>query len=476
MFVLVPRWAQHYGEFWKTIRIRNSWFIRLRNIAVVILLCFLLLGELILNFNLSKTQIVAIGFISITIFVYNLILKSIKDKIKDIPGKFNCLHFSLLQIVLDLIALMLLVYFTGMIDSPMYMLFIFHMIIGSLILPGYIVYICACTVTLIFAILTFLQRIYILNSYPITGLVGKGHVHEIIYDILFITVFGFMLVVSVYLANKIARQLYRREQQLRHTLEKLEDSEESKQKYTIGVVHEIKSPIAALQSIIQLLLERLVGPIDAEVEKKLQRAKIRTEEALTLINNILRFSKLKLLDIVSSEEIMIDDLIRSIIENHFEDTKQKKIEFQIIDQRCTKKAVMGDKILLELAFSNLISNSIKYSPDNNKIEILFSEADPQNVSIEISDSGIGIPQQDITKVFIQFYRASNIDKLNMEGSGMGLAIVKEIIDRHKGTIKVVSPSKLGNPVYPGTAVTVILPYLVKEAIEPKEVNRDYFMN
>ncbi|MCL6098624.1 MAG: hypothetical protein M1391_08620, partial [Bacteroidetes bacterium] len=251
MFVLVPQWAQHYGEFWKAIRLRNRWFIRLRYIAVVILIGFLLFGELILNLSLSKTQIVAIAFISITIFLYNVILQSVKDKIGDVPGKFNCLHFSLLQIILDMISLMLLVYFTGMIDSPLYMLFIFHMIIGSLILPGYVVYVCAAAITFVFAVLDYLQRVDVLNSYPIFGLVSKGHVHEVTYDVLFIMVFGFMLFVSVYLTNKIARQLYRREQQLRRTLEKLEDAEESKQKYTIGVVHEIKSPIAALQSIIQ---------------------------------------------------------------------------------------------------------------------------------------------------------------------------------------------------------------------------------
>lgn len=471
MFVLVPQWAQHYGEFWKAIRLRNRWFIRLRYIAVVILVGFLLFGQLILNFNLSKTQIAAIAILSIAIFIYNLILQSVKDKIGDIPAKFNCLHFSLLQIVLDLIALMLLVFFTGLIESPLYMLFIFHMIIGSLILPGYVVYICASAVTFIFAALDYLQRIDLLNAYPIPGLVGKGHVHEITYDVLFITVFGFMLVVSVYLANKITKQLYRREQQLHRTLEKLEEAEESKQKYTIGVVHEIKSPIAASQSIIQVLLERIVGPIDSEVEKKLLRAKQRGEEALTLINNILRFSKLKLLDITSSEEIMIDDLIHNIIENHFEEAKQRKIIFRFIDQRESKKIMWGDKILLELAFSNLISNSMKYSTDNSEIEILLSN-DEENILVEVSDAGIGIPQQDITRVFNQFYRASNIDKSKMEGSGMGLAIVKEIIDRHKGSIETASPSKLGNTKYPGTTVTIKLPYKINTLIEPEEIDHE----
>lgn len=472
--MLVPQWAQHYGEFWKAIRIRNRWFIRLRHIAVAILIGFLLFGEFILNFDLSETQVVAILVLSIIIMVYNFILNSVRDKIGDAPGKFNCLHFSLIQIVLDIIALMLLVYFTGMIDSPLYMLFIFHMIIGSLILPGYVVYICAGAITFIFAVLDYLQRVNVLDAYPIQGLVGASHVHAVSYDILFVTVFGFMLIVSVYLTNKIARQLYRREQQLRRTLEKLEEAEESKQKYTIGVVHEIKSPIAALQSIIQLLLERLVGPIDVEVEKKLERAKLRTEEALALINNILRFSKLKLLDITSSEEIAVDDIIRKLLENHLEESKQRNIEFKFADERPNKRSVMGDKILLELAFSNLISNSIKYSPDHSKVNISLQDKDAANIIIEIADAGIGIPQQDITKIFNQFYRASNIDKNKLEGSGMGLAIVKEIVDRHKGSIEAASPSKIGNAKYPGTLVTIRLPYKIEVDIEAEETNpEDY---
>lgn len=472
MFALVPQWALHYSEFWNAIRIRNQWLIRLRYIAVVILLGFLLVGELILNFDLSKTQITAIIIISITILIYNLVLQSVKDKVGDQPGKFNCLQFSLVQIVLDLISLLLLVYFTGMTESPLYMLFIFHMIIGSLILPGYVVYISAGAITFLFAMIYYMQRVGFLTFYSISGLVSKGQVHQISYDVLFITVFGFMLFVSVYLANKIARQLYRREQQLRRTLEKLEDAEESKQKYTIGVVHEIKTPIAAFQSIIQILLERLVGPIDAEVEKKLMRAKQRGEEALTLINNILRFSKLKLLDITSAEEIKIDDLIRNIIENHFDESKNKNINFQLTEERESKKVVMGDKILLELALSNLINNAIKYSPDNSTIAISLSNDDEENILMEITDAGIGIPQHDITKVFNQFYRATNIDKSKMEGSGMGLAIVKEIVDRHKGTIDVKSPSKLGSAKFPGTTVIMKLPYQVSEEKESEEISRE----
>ncbi|MCL6098623.1 MAG: cell wall metabolism sensor histidine kinase WalK, partial [Bacteroidetes bacterium] len=70
------------------------------------------------------------------------------------------------------------------------------------------------------------------------------------------------------------------------------------------------------------------------------------------------------------------------------------------------------------------------------------------------------------------YRASNIDKTKMEGSGMGLAIVKEIIDRHKGTIEATSPSKIGNVEYPGTTVTIRLPYKIAAEIEPEEISRE----
>ena len=116
---------------------------------------------------------------------------------------------------------------------------------------------------------------------------------------------------------------------------------------------------------------------------------------------------------------------------------------------------------MELALSNLISNAAKYAINNGNISIILSDND-DSIQLEISDNGIGIPETELSNIFNQFYRASNVDRTKIEGSGMGLSIVKEIIERHGGKIKVQSPSKIGNKNAPGTTFIITLPLIQRD--------------
>ncbi len=461
MLTLVPEWASHYGEFWRAIRTRNLWFIRLRYAAVIILLGFLLSGRYIFHFDLSITQIKAIIFISAAILAYNFIIYRLRKSAGCDPKKFNCLHISLIQMVCDLIALMILVYFTGTINSPLYMLFIFHMIIGSLILPGEVVYFIAGLIVAAFSVLILLVRSGVLNNHLIAGIFIGESIHTISHDVIFILVFAFMLFCSVYIANKIAHQLYKMEFHLRESLEKLNESEIAKQKYTIGIVHEIKTPINAVMSILELIHHKYIGPISTEVDDKIIRAEKRTADALELINNVLRISKLKLLDIKTTEDVDLRLLVSMIIDGLVESFQEKNIKFNFTDKRCENRILKSDRILLELALANILTNAIKYVNHDGRIDFILRE-DDKNVFVEISDNGIGIPREEIDKVFEQFYRASNINKAIHEGSGLGLSLVKEIIEKLDGKIQIESPSRITEVNKPGTTILITLPYVLKQ--------------
>lgn len=460
MISLIPEWAHHYGEFWRAIRTRNLWFIRLRYFAVVMLIAFVVLGELFANFQLTKLQIIATLTISILILIYNVTIHYTRRFVGCEVDKFNCLHLSIIQMGLDLVALMFVVYYTGLIESPLHLFFIFHMIIGSLILPGKIVYLAAGLVSASFGLLAMFQRYDIVGMHFIHGLYTNVRPQTLIYDILFIIIFSFMLFVSVYIANKISKQLYKREQQLRTTLEKLNQAEIAKQKYLIGVVHEIKTPVAATYSILDLIIKKYVGPVDSEVERKLFRAKQRTEETISLLNDLLRISKLKILDVRSTEEIDLKYLLESLIDKQLEIIKSKSITLNLIDKREVNKKIKSDSVLLELALSNLLSNAVKYVNQNGIIMIVVYENE-NRLMIEFSDNGIGIPKDSQSRIFNQFYRAANVDKTKHEGTGMGLAIVKEIVEMFGGTISVASPSRIGTENNPGTTFEINLPYHFK---------------
>lgn len=456
MIRLIPSWAVNYEAFWEAIRKRNMWFIKLRYGAVLMLSVFILSSELLLGFKYTSTQTTALFIITFSILFYNIVIHIAKKYVKSIAGRFNPLHISTIQMLFDITALFLLVYFTGGIETPLYMLFVFHMIIGSLILPGKVMYSVAAFVILCFGGLIFLEYHQIIPHHAIKGFLYSSIYDDFSYMVSILTVFSFVIIVSVYLANGIANQLYKMEQDLIESLDKLSTAEIEKQKYIVGVVHEIKTPLSAVHSYLNLILQKFLGPLDKKVEEKLVRASLRSEEAINLINNVIKISRFKLFEQFSKEQIKIEEVIQELSEKHLAAAEAKKIKLTFNDKRTTNSAIIGDRFLFTLAISNLIGNAIKYVDKNGLIEVNV-ENENSNIKISVCDNGIGIPENEKEKIFKEFFRSSNVSLEEHEGTGIGLSIVKEIIEKHGGSISVESPSRLQEIGKPGTCFSVVMP-------------------
>ncbi|MGD1007756.1 MAG: HAMP domain-containing sensor histidine kinase [Ignavibacteriaceae bacterium] len=457
MIPLIPFWVNRYVEYWDTIHKRNLWLIMLRYGAVIMLAGFLISSRFILGFTFSNKQDYALITLTVSILIYNLFLHWMHKFVRKEQGKFNPLHFSLLQMILDLTALSLIVYYTGSIETPLFMLFVFHMIIGSLILPGLIIYTIATIVIVLFNILIFSEYLKIIPHQPVHGLLAVPLYNNINFIIAYDVIFSFVIIISVFLANKIASQLYLIEQELVELLDKLKAAEEEKQKYIIGIVHEIKTPLAAVHSYLDIVINKILGPVDSQIEERLIRARFRSSEAIQMINDVLKISKLRLLDEITKEEIELSDIIVPIIKKQSVNLRAKHIMLNFFDGRTIKKMIKGDKFLLEIAFSNLISNAVKYVGNNGLIELDMIDTGTY-VEIEVSDNGIGIPKNDLDKIFNDFFRASNIKDKSYEGTGLGLSVVKQIVERHNGSISAESPSKLRMENKPGASFKIKLYY------------------
>jgi len=457
MIKLVPEWAHEYEAYWDSIRSRNLWLIQMRY-GAVLMLASLFLASDVFNIALSDSQIIALISITILILLYNIALHRLRNFISSTPGKFNPLHFSLLQIILDLITLMLLVYHTGSIETPLYMLFIFHMIIGSLILPGYVILTIAFAVTFSFTTLVGLEYFNIITHHHLFGIHSVELTQNFNFILSSIGIFNFTMFTAVLITSRIAKRLYRREQELIETLLQLDEAEKAKQKYTMGVVHEIKSPIAAAQSIIEIIKNGYLGPVTEKISVKLDRAMHRTDEAIHLINSILRISRLKLFGEVSIEKINLKLLIDNLFDQQREVLRKKNIQLKFVHNKFNDQTINGDKILFELIISNIFGNAIKYTKADGEILVILENCEDKLV-LDISDTGIGIPEEDIKMIFTKFFRASNLPGTHIEGTGLGLSLVKEIVERLNGSINIQSPSKIGNEANPGTNVIVSLPIL-----------------
>ena len=143
----------------------------------------------------------------------------------------------------------------------------------------------------------------------------------------------------------------------------------------------------------------------------------------------------------------------------YADSHLIKLHFK--DERKKAEKIRGDKFLLDIVISNLVGNSIKYGVDSGNVEVTLKN-EGESLIIEVCDDGVGIPEREIPEIFNDFYRAENVKKISTEGSGLGLSVVKKIVDRHEGSIKVKSPSRLAKQNQPGSCFIVKLPFQRKE--------------
>ncbi len=457
MFDLIPAWAKHYEEFWLTIRKRNLWFIKLRYTAVVMLLFFIIFPKYFLEITFSDKQQTALLIITFSILLYNIAFHFIRQFLKHDANKFNPLHLSILQMIFDLIALILLIYFTGSVESPLLLFFVIHMIVGSLILPGFVIYTFAVVIVLAFWGITVGEYYGLLPHHHVNGFLPFSLHQQFNYVLAINVSFAFLVDMVVLIANRMANQLYIREQQLLESIDKINAAEKEKQKYISGIVHEIKTPLAAVHSYLDLILQKFLGPLDEVVEEKLIRARRRSDEAIELINNVLKISKLKLEDSFIKEQVDIASILARAIKVAKVNAEAKGVKLSLINNWKEKHPIEGDPFLIQIALSNIISNAIKYNNMEGLVEINIDK-DKNNLVIKVCDNGVGIPKEEIDKIFTDFFRASNIRKIGVEGSGLGLSVVKQIVERHGGTINVESPSHLSTNKYPGTCVKITLPF------------------
>jgi signal transduction histidine kinase len=455
----VPSHTIDFEQLWTLIATRNRWFINVRYFVVVMFAAFVLVMQYLFKINFTSEQFWAFTIIAVSIFLVNILYNYIDRSglVKNDSEGFNQLHFAFNQIIIDLLAIALITYYTGGIESPFYLFFVFHMIIGSMILPNYVVYSLSGIIISYMGFLSYFEFKGSLMHYTFGNLLAVPLYTNPRYIIIFVTAFTLMMLVSVFLANNISRAHFLRSQQLKLTLNRLKNAEKTKMKYTMGIVHEIKSPIVGAQSNLDLVLKGYTGEVNPVSIEKINRARIRTDEAIAIINDILKISKLKLLESLHKEEVNIVKFIENNFAKKDSQILSMQVSTKITDKRKDKLPVMIDTALFELVFSNLIGNAVKYNMPGGNIEVILGINENGEVEIVVADDGMGIPDEDKSKMFHEFYRSSNAKHKGIEGTGLGLSVVKEIVEQHDGTISFNSPSRITKEGRRGTEFILTLP-------------------
>jgi len=198
--------------------------------------------------------------------------------------------------------------------------------------------------------------------------------------------------------------------------------------------HELKTPITILKGYIETIQNSLN---DRKMTKKfLDKALINVDRQNELINDILKLNRLETVVEFQTEKMYLSEIISSCVEILHPKAINKKIEINI-KNKGIEESFLGNRFLAEEVFFNLIVNAINYNRLNGKISILIDNSE-EVMSIEISDTGIGIPEESIDRIFERFYRVDKGRTRSTGGTGLGLAIVKHATELLGWKIKVKS--------------------------------------
>ena len=223
-----------------------------------------------------------------------------------------------------------------------------------------------------------------------------------------------------------------------------------KRDFIAMVAHELRSPVAAIGQNINLILDGLAGETTEKQRHLLTRAKKRSKGLLDLIANLLEISKIEAgVAMQRKETLQLEEVVSKVAELMEGEARAKGISLTSTLQ-LPLPPIAGDRDNLEGVFTNLVSNAIKYTPAGGKVVIeVCSEGD--YVKTAVKDTGIGISMDDLPRIFDKFSRVKSEKTRGIVGAGLGLSIVKGIVEAHLGSISVESEEGKG------TIVTVLLP-------------------
>ena len=235
-------------------------------------------------------------------------------------------------------------------------------------------------------------------------------------------------------------EIYELVQAFNKMVSRLRDGVEMIERFNSDVSHELKTPLTVLKGELEIALRK-----DRDIEYYKNTIQISLKEVnhlIEMVEEMLLFSKIEN-EIDKKENLKLDEILLSVISILTQKAKEKNISLKI--DKIEMIEFNSNQILIKTIFMNIIDNAIKYNFENKNVYIsLYKEKD--NIIFEVRDEGIGINQNDINKLTERFYRTEKSRNRNVKGFGLGLSIVKRVLEILKGDIKITSQENEGTNI------------------------------
>ena len=229
-------------------------------------------------------------------------------------------------------------------------------------------------------------------------------------------------------------------------MELLRKNEQFRKEFLQNLSHEFRTPIFAIQGYVETLINGAIN--DPNVNRRyLENASRNVERLTNLLNDLQQISRLESGELsLNKSSFIIQDLVKEVFESLSNKAEKSHILCQIKKGCESPLSVYADKEKIRQVLTNLTENSIKYGKANGQITASMYRTDGQHILIEITDTGIGIPEKELSRIFERFYRTESGRSKDITGSGLGLAICKHIIEAHGETIHVRSTEQVGTTI------------------------------
>ncbi|MDP8212821.1 MAG: ATP-binding protein [Candidatus Zapsychrus exili] len=228
-----------------------------------------------------------------------------------------------------------------------------------------------------------------------------------------------------------------RTKQLASILEEVKYISKAKSEFISAVSHELRTPLTSIKGYASILIAGKLGEVPEQVKQRLEKINIHSDNLVQLINNLLDISRIESGRVeMSIEKCSLPDIIENVRDLLNPQMREKDINWKAeINENIPE--MLLDKHQVERIFINLIGNATKFTPQNGIIGVK-ADYDNDTATVEVSDTGIGISKDDISRLFDEFYRVENTINQNVKGTGLGLPLAKKIIEAHDGKIWITS--------------------------------------
>jgi len=469
------------SEFMKRL-IQIRWIIAFSMLVIMLFAIYFLPNNTYLNYLLIP--IISLIGLNIILFIY---FRVRKHAIISTKYRLFLTHF---QIVFDITFLTVFLHFLGGLETHFFFLYLIYIVIAGFLFEKQMCFIYVIFANIMFLGLLVLEWQEIIPHYNLPNFRSPLRFQQPIH--IFTTSFTLLVIslLTAYIISAMVGKLRERERELmemnvacelktRELIEanlacelktkelaeanlscelktkelaelnsRLEKIDRTRTQFIWAVTHEMRAPVSAIQSYMNLILQGYIPP--EKIYDVIQKAERQAQRQLELINDLLQLAQLEDPNMeVNAEPINICKVLEEIADPMNAIAEEKGVTLCInIDNE--PAIVNANQEHIKSLWTNLISNAIKYTNNGGCVKVELKQ-DSNNVIGIVEDNGIGIPDTCLPYIFDQFYRANNAKNMTRQGTGLGLSIVKRILETYGGDIK--AESKVGE----GTKFTFVIP-------------------